>query len=329
MSESDHEMSNRDETTKVSIPPATTTNSNNNLLDILSRRSSMLTYRPFEWLLVAASIIVTIFTEVSVTPYCRTFDWNDATISYELKPDTVPPSALFELILIAAVILTLFVVYRPQTLDNNNSSKLRWAEINAVLLFLFHATSFNFFVTELLKNYEGRLRPDFISRLHHEGYFATNSSKVDFCSLAKTSPLIKDGRHSFPSGHSSISFFVCTCLTLYLCSRFRALYNGVFHVLACSSPMIVCVIISASRYRDNRHHPSDILAGGIIGFCSAYVSWIIHFVSVDEEKNRLIVLRGAEDEENHQPQLPFYVLDKNRDSVGDHIPRWFVLKNGV
>eukprot|EP00758_Cryptobia_borreli_P005601 Tbor_TRINITY_DN4931_c0_g1::TRINITY_DN4931_c0_g1_i1::g.9861::m.9861 len=106
------------------------------------------------------------------------------------------------------------------------------------------------FITNVMKIWAGRFRPDFVSRLHHEGFlpyfppggpYRNNAADVEAAREAASkifsvlctndkflrNKLLRDGRTSFPSGHSSISFaaMVPLCVFIYiLCIQFRGGY---------------------------------------------------------------------------------------------------------
>ncbi|KAH9589004.1 Phosphatidic acid phosphatase type 2/haloperoxidase [Trypanosoma melophagium] len=133
------------------------------------------------------------------------------------------------------------------------------------------------FVIDTTKLYAGRLRPDFIARLRKEGY-SPSSKDVDWCSLAR------EGRLSFPSGHSGISFASIVPLVIYLLGIFlalngRSLWRGVVSLI----PLILPITVAVSRTRDNRHHFSDILAGSVIGTCCAIFAVMCLFTFSDRK----------------------------------------------
>ena len=143
--------------------------------------------------------------------------------------------------------------------------------------------------TELLKLYVGELRPIFYDQCQPNADYSacTNTSEKD----------VTDARKSFPSGHSSMSFCGMQLLTLYLLQRFglessRHVYSSIQQEahhstsdstttpwrherrllqrkrlisVLCLAPMAVAVFIAASRLRDNRHHPADVVGGAVLG----------------------------------------------------------------
>lgn len=94
---------------------------------------------------------------------------------------------------------------------------------------------------------------------------------------------------SFPSGHACAAFAGFGFLALYLNGRF-----GVFahrdqqdgrrtkhwKLLLFVAPLLVAVLISASKVRDGWHHAIDIIAGGLIGAAFALMAYRMVFRSV-------------------------------------------------
>ncbi|GAA6039896.1 hypothetical protein JCM8097_006788 [Rhodosporidiobolus ruineniae] len=155
-------------------------------------------------------------------------------------------------------------------------------------------------VVEFIKNRVGRLRPDFFARCAWD---------VLEQRCTGDAWLIKDGRRSFPSGHSSTAWQGLLFLSLYLAGK-----NGAFaalraparrltlslppptilthpiprflaslfqsHLLRLAvalAPLSVAVWIPLTRLEDNYHHPTDVLAGSLIGAASALVGYCYYF----------------------------------------------------
>eukprot|EP00796_Vickermania_ingenoplastis_P012368 gene12368-8494_t len=148
------------------------------------------------------------------------------------------------------------------------------------------------FTTEVLKNYAGRLRPDYLARLRMFGYTRETilpdgkpvpDPRQDpqfYCELGHSvSHVLLEGRLSFPSGHSSISMCVSTILTLFLMAHLRpfAFRGSFFRLVLSLSPMWLGLLCSVSRTRDNWHNFSDILAGAIIGVACALLGYALCF----------------------------------------------------
>lgn len=181
------------------------------------------------------------------------------------------------------------------------------------LMALVYALTMQFFCVSVLKLYVGRPRPDFLSRLAAHGY--TSKTTLDplsgkslpdphtdpdfFCDLGykiKSNPSLIDGRLSFPSGHSSISFAICTVAAFFLFSHLRPFaYRGSFLRLCIAfSPFWVSLFCATSRTRDNKHHYADALAGSIIGFVSGLLAVSLCFRVTGGPA--MVVLERADDD---------------------------------
>mmetsp|Transcript_27359 Transcript_27359/g.49693 ORF Transcript_27359/g.49693 Transcript_27359/m.49693 type:complete len:334 (-) Transcript_27359:790-1791(-) len=144
------------------------------------------------------------------------------------------------------------------------------------------------FWTKVFKSYVGRLRPNF----------------YDFCGFDSATLSCTNGwdhemeaRMSFPSGHSSLSFCAMTVMALYLLGKVglgkqRATNPPFFcsiKILAFLSvtPLLYSSFVATSRLVDNWHHPSDIVAGTMLGVTCGilvYHMWYPHVLSPNAGK---------------------------------------------
>jgi membrane-associated phospholipid phosphatase len=327
-----------------------------------------------EWILGALIFAGASGISAAFYPYCRSFDWNDATISQPHKPNTFPTWSLAPVMALPCVVFALVVFFCPQaptllavaaggartagpagdgTVGSTGSmassvapsgatvveigntptgaaayggagtvtfgtgdetasgsgrdgavfaspecgatccgggdgssrfSRAFWMELNALCLTQLQAVAIAFLICEPLKVFDGRLRPDFISRLAAHGItlatFGANRSTYELCEGAYRGIAdLKEGRKSFPSGHSLSAFVGVTPLALYLLSRTAAWSRGsLLRLVAVCGPLYaLAFIIAATRTRDDWHHHSDILAGGIIGFLGGVVGFHLNF----------------------------------------------------
>ncbi|KAG5503620.1 hypothetical protein JIQ42_05842 [Leishmania sp. Namibia] len=130
------------------------------------------------------------------------------------------------------------------------------------------SVAFSTLVVSGTKMYAGRLRPDFLSRLRKEG-ITPASIGVDICAVPK------DGRVSFPSGHSSSSFaaFVPLCFyVLHSLHAFRLSGVSLWRIMLGLLPLILPITVAVSRTRDNRHFFGDVVTGSAIGILSAFLA---------------------------------------------------------
>ncbi|GAA5855564.1 hypothetical protein JCM3766R1_000595 [Sporobolomyces carnicolor] len=137
---------------------------------------------------------------------------------------------------------------------------------------------------EFLKNQVGRLRPSFFARCDYDVVTKTCNAVGEHAAA-----LVKDGRKSFPSGHSSTSFQGLLFLSLFLAGK-----NGAFAIatayprstplesrflrLSISiAPLFLAAWICITRLQDHWHHPTDVLAGATIGSACALLTYSIYY----------------------------------------------------
>ena len=72
--------------------------------------------------------------------------------------------------------------------------------------------------------------------------------------------------NSFPSGHTTTTFSIITIFVLNMKKLFKTHYKSINIAL-----MIFALLIPFSRIYVGVHYPFDVLAGGIIGFCGAFL----------------------------------------------------------
>lgn len=138
-------------------------------------------------------------------------------------------------------------------------------------------------VTNVIKNWAGRPRPDFLSRCQPEGF----DLQAPQFQLLPTIPKctgneaeIVEGRRSFPSGHSSYSFSIYGFIALvfyhhllFPCAHLIGGWRLVSFVAALMPPLY-CGI---SRTMDYRHHWDDVFIGSFMGFCFSYVCYYVYY----------------------------------------------------
>lgn len=119
-------------------------------------------------------------------------------------------------------------------------------------------------ITENTKNVIGRLRPDFLARC------SPNQSGV--CTGSRW--VVREGRKSFPSGHTSTVF--CAVLLILYILRIHGL-SPVFFLLCSVVLLGLGALVGLSRVLDNKHFPTDVLGGAAIGtLCGCAAIALIH-----------------------------------------------------
>ncbi|KAF5225844.1 putative phosphatidic acid phosphatase [Trypanosoma cruzi] len=163
---------------------------------------------------------------------------------------------------------------------------LFFEKLNHWLLAQAFSVTLSMFIVDITKLYAGRLRPDFLARLENEGY-NEKSTGVDWCNVAR------EGRLSFPSGHSGISFSSIVTLVLFFVGHLQVFYfASPLRLFLSILPLILPIVVAVSRTRDNRHHFSDVLAGSIIGTGCALLSVTVLFRVV--KRNGMFLPRRLE-----------------------------------
>ncbi|KAL9190617.1 hypothetical protein ACHAXT_000323 [Thalassiosira profunda] len=165
------------------------------------------------------------------------------------------------------------------TLPNNNSLHNVHAGVCTILV----GIGMSELVTQTSKFYVGRLRPNF---------YAMCGFDKTLLQCTSGDEMEMEARMSFPSGHSSLSFCAMVCVVLFLLGRVglgrniaSMVASGRGKILTAMSftPLLLSFWCATSRLVDNWHHPSDIIAGTVLGSVSACISyhiWFPHILSV-------------------------------------------------
>ncbi|XP_050520170.1 putative phosphatidate phosphatase [Daktulosphaira vitifoliae] len=212
---------------------------------------------------------------LSGEPYQRGFYCNDESIRYPFRESTVPSSVLYSVGLGLPTLVILTVEYLLQkseqaqySLFGKNIPNWVFSAYNNLLWFLFGAACSQL-TTDVGKYTIGRLRPHFL----------------DVCGLSKicTEPgnqfryiediscensddhRKKDSRLSFPSGHSSLSFYCMVYLAVYLQSRIKIAKYGMAKSFFQFIVILMAAYCALTRVSNYKHHWSDVLAGTLLG----------------------------------------------------------------
>ena len=163
-----------------------------------------------------------------------------------------------------------------------------WLEIRRACAGLCVSVSLGWAITNLLKVSIGGYRPDFLYRCWPDGNVAWASPGVPAC--VPTNPRdVLEGRKSFPSGHSSMSFSGLGFAALYATAKL-----GVFspydysmsgthpkdratmlRIVCAWWPLALATWVAVSRWRDYWHHSEDVICGSALGLLTSYVAWMV------------------------------------------------------
>ena len=186
--------------------------------------------------------------------------------------ERVPFALLFPLVIVVAA---LAAAVRALVVFAKSDPSTRWAEAALVLASTALCTAQCFFgsiaASQGLKNRLCRLRPDYAAR---ERIAAADSYAGTSTFFA--AELLADGRVSFPSGHAALLAAVFLLLVLVahrdapvLCGRCSAAGRRALLLLYTAVLAATAAVVCHTRVSDNRHHPSDVVAGAAIGVLTA------------------------------------------------------------
>lgn len=218
-------------------------------------------------------------------PFNRQFKLNDHTIQH---PFTHQERVTGPMCLILAAIVPTTVMTLGSFVKHRKSKDQALHLLQVSLLGAMLTVSLAGVITDILKNWVGRPRPDFLERCG-----AADSTPTDvFVDISVcTAPLgelrLIDGMRLTPLGHSLISFSAYLFLALWIFGQLqlsvnvtsKPLYLYVFSFL----PLILAAYVALSRVQDYRHHFLDIVLGMIIGCTVAVAIYRKYFNSVFAE----------------------------------------------
>lgn len=143
------------------------------------------------------------------------------------------------------------------------------------------AVGLTWVVTCGVKSIIGGIRPDFVDRCWPDGNKTWISPGVPKCS--GDSHDVQEGRRSFPSGHTSMSFAGFVYVSLYLAAWLRigrdvySIHNkwhGIWKLCIVTAPIVLASFIGLSRVHDYWHHWEDVVVGALLGTSFAVLAWI-------------------------------------------------------
>eukprot|EP00124_Ichthyophonus_hoferi_P002783 Ihof_evm5s206 gene=Ihof_evmTU5s206 len=261
-----------------------------------------------EWLAIIIVLLLVLFPaalcdKFLTQPRHRFFMSTDATISYPGPNEDSFDTLYF--VLTYFLIIIIIAVFEF-TISRHSGTNRYFAFYS----FLYYALDLGMCIsvavalTVYLKYYVGRLRPDFLSRcVLPEGpinkistFYAGTSTEM--C-LNQDAILLKKGRLSYPSGHTSMAFcqgfylFFYVLWALYIRpqdqrrtdrrmerNRFAEQLVEILRGMALFIGPTFSLFVGASRLVDYKHHPSDVNAGALLGIiCSTVmcVKGVAHY----------------------------------------------------
>lgn len=227
-------------------------------------------------LLVAAVTNVPVYYQ---QPFQRQFYINDITIAHPYTThQRVNDSMLF--VFSFLVPFGFILIIWALLADKQH----RWYLLYVSLLGLCLSWSLTALFTNFIKNWIGRLRPDFLARCEpKEGLpIDTLLNAAEVCTTQNTRRLL-DGFRTTPSGHSSESFAGLGYLYLWLCGQLitENPQTGLWRKIVAFVPLLGATLIALSRTQDYRHHFVDVILGSILGYAFAHYIYRRNFPATD------------------------------------------------
>ena len=229
--------------------------------------------------------------QLTLTPeYQFIFFERDVSLAFPvIDPATVPEYLL--LLLAVGIPVAAFV-------SASFSRVLTWTFSFASLKCLAFTFAVNKCVTDFLKVYVSRPRPNFYALCDYAGFrtkFGGNFSAFEAAMSRRHGEFDRLGDdslcldasgksaafRSFPSGHSSTSFaglaFLSMCIMELLFRRKSPVLPELPWVVcaaASSAPLFLAFWIASTRVKDYWHHGDDVLCGALIGFVAALLGFL-------------------------------------------------------
>ena len=167
-------------------------------------------------------------------------------------------------------------------------------------------------LTEIGKSWVGRLRPHFLS-VCKPNFSQINCTVNGLNGVVYNSIYTGDSfctgnpndvieaRASWPSGHSSFSWYTMIYLVIYLEARLRLLRLRYIKSLIQLAAVIAAFLTSISRISDYHHRFSDVLSGSVLGIVIAFFVTLVlgRVLWVLESKPRRFEVASIKNETQH------------------------------
>ncbi|KAL1513881.1 hypothetical protein ABEB36_003222 [Hypothenemus hampei] len=216
--------------------------------------------------------------------YCQ-----DPSLSYKFNGDTVSATTLLvgNLLILPCVILCI-----SEFLQKDSTIRICLREFWYFYKEFLIGCALVLLITEIIKALIGEHRPHFFDVCQPDS--GKNCTKGQYvysyeCTLTKyTRYFMSDTSRSFPSGHSSLSFFVAIYFSFLVQMRVPTVKTGKlfkpFLISCCLTWALVC---SLTRLTDKRHHWWDVLGGMMIGCFGAW--YTLHIIYRRLNQNVIVV----------------------------------------
>uniref|UniRef100_A0A6P7F1X0 Phospholipid phosphatase homolog 1.2 homolog isoform X1 n=2 Tax=Diabrotica virgifera virgifera TaxID=50390 RepID=A0A6P7F1X0_DIAVI len=205
--------------------------------------------------------------------YCQ-----DPQISHKYTGEVISPMVLG----LGSLLVPLIALLVTEVLSKQSFKKINVREVWYYYRECATGCILVLLLTEFAKILVGEHRPHFLDVCAPDTATSCRANEyVDtyICTNPKYSKyFLIDSSKSFPSGHSSVSWFIGAFSAYVIQTRLSTMYTGrllkPFLISVCLFWSILC---SLTRITDRRHHWWDVLAGCVLGLLGAlYTVKIVH-----------------------------------------------------
>lgn len=197
-------------------------------------------------------------------PFERQFAINDLTLSH---PYAAKERVSDRMLFVYSFVFPLIVAGLVIAVFGDPRHRIYLLYISVLGLSL--SVSLTALLTNFIKNWIGRLRPDFLDRCQPKKGLPIDTLfyASDVCTTEHRDILL-DGFRATPSGHSSESFAGLGYFYLWFCGQMLTENErtGLWRKIVSFVPLVGASLIALSRTQDYRHHFVDVLLGSILGY---------------------------------------------------------------
>lgn len=207
------------------------------------------------------------------------FFCSDESLRYPYSPSTIPTVVNVSVSYGIPLLLIIFINVSTLWISSSGSSirSVMKKIYNNATIFLFGVFSVQL-ISNVCKLTAGRLRPHFIDVCQPSNLESCNPVEYIMNYTCQGNPSLfpdpksmehrlREARLSFLSGHSSLAFYGMIYSVILLqqaIGRIRPVLRiprGVLQVLC----LLYAIFVSLTRITDYKHHPTDVIAGAILG----------------------------------------------------------------
>ncbi|XP_037718197.1 putative phosphatidate phosphatase [Drosophila subpulchrella] len=244
-----------------------------------------------ELLVVVILVIPICVYEFAVDPVRRGFFCDDESISYPFHDNTVTPVMLGLIVALLPAVVFVVVEYVSHLRAGDISATVEllgwrvstwYVELARQSTYFCFGLLLTFDATEVGKYTIGRLRPHFLAVCQpqlSDGSMCSDPvnqhryvENYECAGEGFTVEDVRQGRLSFPSGHSSLAFYAMVYVALYLQRKITWRGSKLSRHFVQFALVMVAWYTALSRVMDHWHHWSDVLSGSLLGVAGALIT---------------------------------------------------------